>query len=91
MDRSGHPREIAGGLAEAFLRGGVANYVGTYWPVGDESASVFAGAFYLQLLKGASIGSALIYGRKKVARLGSADWANYMHYGNFEFQLKRDS
>jgi CHAT domain-containing protein len=30
------------GLAEAFLRGGVANYVGTYWPVGDDPAKLFA-------------------------------------------------
>jgi CHAT domain-containing protein len=40
------------GLAEAFLRGGVSNYVGTYWPVGDESASVFAATFYRELLSG---------------------------------------
>ena len=29
-------------LAEAFLRGGVANYIGTYWPLGDASAAEFA-------------------------------------------------
>jgi hypothetical protein len=44
------------GRAEAFLRGGIANYVGTYWPVGDEPASVFAGTFYRELLKGMTIG-----------------------------------
>ena len=25
------------GFAESFLSGGVANYLGTYWPVGDEA------------------------------------------------------
>jgi CHAT domain-containing protein len=40
------------GLAEAFLRGGVANYMGTYWPVGDAPAKRFAEVFYSSLLQG---------------------------------------
>jgi CHAT domain-containing protein len=55
--------ERAVGLAEAFLRGGVANYVGTYWPVGDASAKRFAETFYKRLLEGQSIGQALQEGR----------------------------
>ena len=31
-------------LADAFLRAGVANYIGTYWPVGDFAAADFARA-----------------------------------------------
>ena len=42
--------ERAVGLAEAFLRGGVANYVGTYWPVGDAAAEAFAQVFSTELL-----------------------------------------
>jgi CHAT domain-containing protein len=76
------------GLAEAFLRGGVANYVGTYWPVGDESASAFASTFYRELLKGAAIGDALVAGRHEIRQLGSIDWADYLHYGDFQFVLK---
>lgn len=76
------------GLAEAFLRGGVANYLGTYWPVGDMAASVFAGTFYRELLKGASIGNALLAGRTDIAKIGSIDWADYVHYGDHEFVLK---
>ena len=34
------------GLAEAFMRGGVANYIGTYWPVSDAAASDF-GSYFL--------------------------------------------
>jgi hypothetical protein len=77
------------GLAEAFLRGGVANYLGTYWPVGDESASVFAATFYRELLKGATVGDALLSARREVENLGSIDWADYVHYGNFEFAVKQ--
>jgi hypothetical protein len=76
------------GLAEAFLRGGVANYVGTYWPVGDESASIFAETFYRELLKGGAIGDALLLARRDVKQLGSVDWADYIHYGDFRFVLK---
>ena len=90
---SARPSQAAAGagVAEAFLRGGVANYVSTYWPVGDTSASVFARVFYRHLLDGASIGTALLRGRIEVAKLGSADWADYMHYGDFNFRLKMPS
>jgi CHAT domain-containing protein len=76
------------GLAEAFLRGGIANYVGTYWPVGDEAASVFAATFYRELLKGAPIGNALLIARREIEKLASIDWADYLHYGDFQFSLK---
>jgi CHAT domain-containing protein len=75
------------GLAEAFLRGGVANYVGTYWPVGDASAKTFSDSFYAELMKGATIGSALQAARKAIAG-NSVDWADYIHYGDFSFVLK---
>lgn len=81
--------EESGGLAEAFLRGGVANYVGTYWPVADASAEAFAGAFYGSLVRGDSIGQALGAGRKAVLSLNSVDWADYIHYGSYDFALKQ--
>src|SRR5207247_8495371 len=31
------------GVAEALMRGGIANYMSTYWPVGDDAAKDFAG------------------------------------------------
>ncbi len=76
------------GLAEAFMRGGAANYVGTYWPVGDEAAAAFAETFYRQLVGGASIGDAVQAGRKRVHGLESIDWADYIHYGAYDFTLK---
>ena len=77
------------GLAEAFLRGGVANFVGTWWPVSDAAAARFAGVFYERLLQGDPIGPALNAARVAVRRLGSGDWANYLHYGGVDFVLKR--
>lgn len=76
------------GLAEAFLRGGVANYLGTYWPVGDESAKRFAEVFYGKLLEGRTIGDALLAGRKDVQANRWVDWADYILYGSSEFTLK---
>jgi CHAT domain-containing protein len=78
------------GFAEAFLRGGVANYVGTYWPVGDAAAKSFATKFYTEVLKpGTTIGAALRAARAEVRGIkGTIDWADYIHYGNQSFVLK---
>lgn len=74
-------------FAEAFLRGGIANYVGTYWPVGDDAALTFAQTFYPLLLAGKPLGGALLAGRRKVREIGSADWADYIFYGDPDFVL----
>jgi len=78
------------GFAEAFLAGGVANYIGTYWPVGDNAASKFAETFYGALLAGQPIGDALLAARRTVSELaaGAADWADYVFYGDPRFVLK---
>ena len=47
-----------------FLAGGVANYIGTYWPVGDAAAKTFAETFYGALLNGSPIGNALLEARR---------------------------
>lgn len=76
------------GLAEALLRGGVANFVGTYWPVGDAAAGVCAKSFYPALLAGDTIENALRSARQAVFELPSADFADYVFYGDPAFQLK---
>jgi hypothetical protein len=78
------------GLAEAFLRGGVANYLGTYWPVGDAAAETFAAAFYAKILERAALGAAVLAARGAVRKEHptSADWSNYLLYGSHEFVLK---
>jgi CHAT domain-containing protein len=75
-------------FAEAFLRGGVAQFIGTYWPVGDDSAKAFAGTFYRQLLDGVAIGTALDASRAKLRDAHQVDWADYIHYGARGFRLK---
>jgi hypothetical protein len=77
------------GLAEAFLRGGAANFVGTYWPVGDSPAKIFASTFYTSVLEGEPIGKALQAGRVAVRDIGSVDWVDYIHYGAYDFRLKK--
>jgi CHAT domain-containing protein/pimeloyl-ACP methyl ester carboxylesterase len=76
------------GLAESFLRGGAANYVGTYWPVGDDAAESFSTTLYGALVEGQTVGEALNRGRKAVEKLGSVDWADYIHYGSYDFTIK---
>ena len=80
-------RESAG-VAEAFMRGGLANYLGTYWPVGDDAALAFAETFYTRLLQGRTLGEAVLEGRRAVQAQGSVDWADYLHYGSQEFVVK---
>lgn len=76
-------------LAEAFLRAGVGNYLGTYWPVGDGAAKEFAETFYQLVIQGKSLGQAINAGREQVRALKSVDWADYIHYGSPGFFVKR--
>ena len=73
---------------KALLRGGIASYVGTYWPVGDDGAKTFAETFYPELLDGKPIGVALKTARRKLYENEDIDWANYIHYGDPEFLVK---
>lgn len=75
-------------FAEALLRGGVANFLGTYWPVGDAAAETFATTFYKGLLGGAAIGEALLAARRTVRAIPSPDWADYVFYGDPDFRVK---
>jgi pimeloyl-ACP methyl ester carboxylesterase len=75
-------------FAEAFLRGGVANYIGTYWPVGDSGAALFAQTFYGALLAGQTISGALLASRRALGEQGELDWADYIHYGSPDFAVK---
>jgi pimeloyl-ACP methyl ester carboxylesterase len=74
-------------LAEAFLSGGVANFIGTHWPVGDDAALTFSSRFYARLLAGDELGAATLAARLAVHARGSLDWADYVHYGNPWFTL----
>jgi hypothetical protein len=80
-------RRSVSGLAEAFLTGGVANFLGTHWPVGDEAAFGFSRELYARLLDGAALGDAVLAARRRLKAMPSLDWADYVHYGNLDFRL----
>ncbi len=88
VDASRIERSVS--LAEAFLRGGIAQFVGTYWPVRDDTAALFSRTFYETVSAGKTVGEGVLSARKKVAEdfKDSIDWADYIHYGNTNFQLK---
>jgi hypothetical protein len=70
------------GLAESFLLNGIANFIGTYWPVNDSAASRFANAFYGGLLAGKPLSLAMREARQAAKSVSPRDWANYMHFGD---------
>jgi CHAT domain-containing protein len=75
------------GIAEGLLASGVANFIGTHWPVGDESAYSFSNLLYESLLQGARLGDAVLAGRRGLQEVPSIDWADYVHYGSPDFRL----
>jgi CHAT domain-containing protein len=76
------------GVAESLLRGGVANFVGTYWEVGDAGAKRFADTFYAALVRGDAVDHAVLRARRALANAGDSDWADYLHYGPRGYRLK---
>ena len=76
-------------LAEGFILGGVRNFVGTYWVVGDDPAQTFALTFYKHLLNGVPIGHAMRHGRKVLADVGPGEWANYLQFGDASSVLSK--
>jgi tetratricopeptide (TPR) repeat protein len=86
--RGRHYEGRAFGIGSAFLLAGVRNYVGTFWVVHDEESARFATAFYGALAAGQSLGAALLYARRTIARARERQgltWASYLLYGDPTF------
>lgn len=77
------------GVAESLMRGGVANFIGTYWPVGDTAAFSFADHFYRAIIAGEPLGGALRQARSRLLAAKEGDWGDYIHFGNPLFQLRK--
>ena len=69
-------------MAEAFLIAGVRHYVGTFWPVCDDAATLFTSTLYGQLANGIPIGNAVRSARIALEKEKQPDWANYIHFGS---------
>jgi hypothetical protein len=74
------------GMAEAFFERGVQNYIGTGWPVVDQTATTFATAFYRRALRGAFLSDALAEAREAIMQEGPT-WGAYQHYGQSTARL----
>jgi pimeloyl-ACP methyl ester carboxylesterase len=81
--------------AEAILNAGIMCFIGTFWPVVDDSAGMFAEVFYDSLLKGIgsgqvseTIGQSVLAARQALKEDDQKDWADYILYGNPDFTLK---
>ena len=69
------------GLAEAFLRCGVRDFIAPTWPVTDRSAVIFTTHFYSTLFRGATVGTALREGRLELWLNRDPDALNWVHFG----------
>jgi len=93
-DKASH--ELAPTFAEAFFARGVANFVCTAWPIGDDDACQFALSLYSSLLGLESqpdvMWRALRSARQSIVGEGLArhTWGAYQHYGNPYFRLFRE-
>lgn len=81
-----HP---AASLAEQFLGAGVAQFVGTYWPVGDAGAGEFSSFFYAALKDGDPVEQCILKARNRLKSAGNPDWGNYIHFGPPDFCLAK--
>jgi CHAT domain-containing protein/tetratricopeptide (TPR) repeat protein len=71
-------------LASAFLFAGVSHYVGVIQRIEDPVSFVFAREFYLQLIKGNSVGKSIRLSRLRLIKdygINSCLWAGYILYG----------
>lgn len=87
-NRKATTQEVAQAFAQAVLGSGVDAYLGTFWPVADDAAALFAATVYLELAGGAELHRAVATARKKLLEDEKSDWANYLLFGSGAFKLK---
>lgn len=69
------------GLAAAFIEAGAVNYIGSLWPVFDESSRRLAEEFYSLLNLGHSSGEALRRAKLTAYSAGDSTWAAMVLFG----------
>jgi CHAT domain-containing protein len=81
-------QDVSRAFAEVVLSRGVDAYLGTFWPVADAAAALFASAVYLELAQGAELHRAVTMARNQLLKACKPDWANYLLFGTGAFKLK---
>jgi hypothetical protein len=71
-----------GGWAKRFVDAGAGMFIGAYWSIYDEPASIFSGAFYDRLLAGESVGAAARAARRTIRASGDPTWLAYTVYAD---------
>ena len=66
-----------GGWARQFLHAGTGAFIGAYWSIYDQPASVFAQELYRRLLSGLPIGRAVQQARTAIKPAGDPTWLAY--------------
>jgi hypothetical protein len=69
------------GLAATFLLNGAINYLGSLWPIDDQSSRALAETFYRLLCTGTPVGEALRQARMAVRATGDPTWAAFVLFG----------
>src|SRR6202012_986104 len=69
------------GLAAALIRAGAINYIGSLWPIFDESSLRIAERFYGLLNLGHSTGEALRQAKLEAFRANDPVWAALVQFG----------
>jgi hypothetical protein len=77
----------AASFAEFLLRTGLEAFLGTYWRVADSAAHTFSTEVYASLTQGETFDTAVKTGRNHLLQTGSAEWANYVLYGEGQFRI----
>lgn len=70
-----------GSIAASFIAQGAVNYLGSLWPIFDESSRNLAEEFYRRLCNGLPIGEALRIARLRVYTDNDPTWAAYVLFG----------
>ena len=69
------------GLSIKFLSMGAINYVGSSWPIDDQTSSEIAIRFYSDIIAGVTVGEALLNAKRKRPPSDDSTWVSLVLFG----------